>query len=140
MPKAYEEQAFTAEGYGPGGTAVMIACVSAGESANEMAIAALREQVRSEPGSSPSTRQREAIGAAATSTGRVASGSNVRQELFRYLAIRVHVLHARKGAQFSGELLQAQCIGCVERQGLRRATRHRRGQHGMPRRLQLQPD
>jgi transcriptional/translational regulatory protein YebC/TACO1 len=47
MPKAYEEQAFTAEGYGPGGTAVMIACVSAGESANEMAIAALREQVRS---------------------------------------------------------------------------------------------
>ena len=50
MPKAYEEQAIIAEGYGPGGTAV-IACVSAGESANEMAnemaIAALREQVRS---------------------------------------------------------------------------------------------
>lgn len=42
MPKAYEEEAICYEGYGPGGTAVMIACAPASESTS----AALRARVR----------------------------------------------------------------------------------------------
>ncbi len=45
MPKPYAEDAIWYEGYGPGGTAVMVACTPASNSVDE-ASAALRAQVR----------------------------------------------------------------------------------------------